>query len=248
MSLQIFPMMHPKKYHRSSYVQPHRENTKKLVDYGAGREGTATKQLRTASPTAWRRFQSTELQTTFPTPTLQMLWEKNETLSWFLQYVTITTIPVQSSHCVCGRITQAVSAPAGLRQGQGDPSGHQERMKTESQPPSQNCSHSESGSPGSAPSIFVLPGFWQLCEEARGLSCTASDINKALMTGNDPWYTMGAWPTLPVAHWLRDIHGVVLQECFTLLIIVRSSYKGWCINKDTYENVDSEEMESGHSW
>lgn len=171
------------------------------------------------------------------------------TFNWFppppsqLQYVTISIIPVQSSHCVCGRITQAVYAAAGLRQGQGDPSGHQQRMKTESQPPSQNSSHSKSGSQGLAPSIFVLPGFWQLCGEARSLSCPVSDINKALMTGNGPWYTVGAQPTLPAAHWLRDIHGVVLQECFTLLIIVRSSYKGWCINKDIYQNADSEETE-----
>lgn len=110
------------------------------------------------------------------------------------QYVTISIIPVQSSHCVCGRITEAVYAPAGLRQGQGDPSGHQQRMKTESQPPSQNCSHSKSGSQGLAPSILVLPGFWQLCGEARGLSCPVSDINKARMTGNGPWYVVGAQP------------------------------------------------------
>lgn len=133
--------------------------------------------------------------------------EENETF-WFwwffsppqFQYVTISIIPVQSSHCVCGRITQAVYAPAGLRQGQGDPSGHQQRMKTESQPPSQNCSHSKSGSQGLAPSILVHPGFWQLCGEARRLSCPASDIYKALMTGSGPDTLWGHSRTLIETH------------------------------------------------
>lgn len=160
--------------------------------------------------------------------------------------------------CVWERIQQALYPPAGTKQGHRDPSGHQQRTETSLRQRRylpRNTPLSKSGSQGLALSIFVLSGFWQLRWEARGLSYPAWDINKPLMTGNGSRYTVRHRP-LPNqfksancaahnTHWLRDEHGVVLQECFTLLIRVRSSYKGRCINKDIYQNADSQQTEIG---
>lgn len=45
----------------------------------------------------------------------------------------MSIIPVCSSHCVWEKIQQAVYPPAGQKQGQTDPSGHQRRIETDSQ-------------------------------------------------------------------------------------------------------------------
>lgn len=194
------------------------------------------------------------------------MWQSPQSL--IFNHVLFLTLVICDNKCyscvifplyVWERIQQEVYPPAGTKQGQRDPSGHQQRTETS---PRQrrhlprNTPLSKSGSQGLALSIFVLSGFWQLRWEARGLSYPAWDINKPLMTGNSPRYTVRHRP-LPNrlqffqlchtqhTHWPRDDHGVVLQECFTLLIRVRSSYKGRCINKDIYQNADSEQTEIG---
>lgn len=106
----------------------------------------------------------------------------------------MSIIPVWSSHCVWEKIKQAIYPPVGQKQGQRDPSGHQQRMKTECQAMqtcSQNTLLSKSGCQGLVLSIFVLSGFWQPWWEARGLYYPEWDINKPLMRGNGPRYTMG---------------------------------------------------------
>lgn len=92
--------------------------------------------------------------------------------------------------CVWERIQQAVYPPAGMKQGQ---RGHQQRTEMslrQRRHLPRNTPLSKSGSQGLALSIFVLSGFWQLRWEAWGLSYPAWDINKLLMTGNSPRYTM----------------------------------------------------------
>lgn len=76
--------------------------------------------------------------------------------------MTLSIIPVCSSLCVREKIKQALYSPAGQKQGQRDPSDHQQRMKTDSQAEhtcSQNTPLSKSGNQGLVLSIFVLSGF-----------------------------------------------------------------------------------------
>lgn len=87
-------------------------------------------------------------------------------------------------------------------------------------------------------SIFVLSGFWQPRREAGGLACDDWDINTPLMRGSRPQIGRGCVPPT-FKHFevqRSEIHEQ--QECFALLIIVKSSYKGWYVNKDIYQNSD----------